>query len=338
MAQVVIRADGSAEMGLGHVSRCLSLAEALVGRGVEVELVSGRLPSETLGWAVRSGVRLRSVTAPPGGTEDAVDTLSTAPDFVVVDGYRFDQGFFASLVGKGCLHMVIDDNGETAAIAPDMILNQNPSASPELYRRLKARTRLFLGLDHVLLRESIRKARRSDAHVHGAPYVLVALGGSDPCALTMPLAEELTAAGTPVKVAIGAATPLRATLRGDLELLGVDVVDPEDFEGMLASAGVAVIGAGSTMWEAAHLGVPAVAVVVASNQAAPAAAAEHLGFVRIVQGHAFEVPGRVAHIVGELRSDDVARSDMASLGPERVDGAGADRVAAAIGDMVAATT
>ena len=42
--RVLIRTDSSAEIGTGHVMRCLTLAEALRGREAEVTLICRDLP------------------------------------------------------------------------------------------------------------------------------------------------------------------------------------------------------------------------------------------------------------------------------------------------------
>ena len=81
------------------------------------------------------------------------------------------------------------------------------------------------------------------------------------------------------------------------------------------------------MWEAACLGVPSVSVVVAANQAAPAAAATDLGFTYTVDARRAASPEIVEHATRELLADAIRRARMAQLGPSSVDGLGASRVA-----------
>lgn len=328
---VAIRADGSAQIGLGHVTRCLSLAEALVGRSVNVELVSGPLPMDVAAWALSIGVSTRRATAARGGIDDALELMGTTPDLVVVDGYGFGIDFFATLVDLGCPHAVIDDNLETGASAPIMVVNQNPSAAASMYGKLEERPRLLLGLDYALLRNEIKqmRPRQPDARIDST--VFVSLGGSDPGELTETIVRVLVNSGIrSVRVAVGAANPRRKILVTEIEELGAGVIDPRDFARELQSADLAVIGAGSTMWEAAYLGIPTVAVVHAPNQVAPAAAAQHLGFLCTVDGCLPDSATRAADLVHCLLADDSVRTNMSSLGLDHVDGLGADRVAAAV--------
>ncbi|HMR94757.1 MAG TPA: UDP-2,4-diacetamido-2,4,6-trideoxy-beta-L-altropyranose hydrolase [Microthrixaceae bacterium] len=328
---VAIRADGSAQIGLGHVTRCLSLAEALVAQGLNVELVSGPLPKDVAAWALSVGVSTRRVTAARGGIDDAVELMRTTPDLVVVDGYGFGIDFFATLVELGCPHAVVDDNLETDASAPIMVVNQNPSADARMYGKLEERPRLLLGLDYALLRNEIRQMRPRHPEARTDPTVLVSLGGSDPSELTETIVRVLVNGGVrSVRVAVGAANPRRQILVSEIEELGAEVIDPRHFARELQSTDLAVIGAGSTMWEAAYLGIPTVAVVHASNQVAPAAAAQHLGFLCTVEGCSPDGATRVADLVHCLLADDLVRTNMSSLGRDHVDGLGADRVAAAV--------
>jgi UDP-2,4-diacetamido-2,4,6-trideoxy-beta-L-altropyranose hydrolase len=100
-----------------------------------------------------------------------------------------------------------------------------------------------------------------------------------------------------------------------------------------------VVGAGTTMWEGACLGTPMVAVVVADNQATPAAAAATRGFVEVVEGR----PGRaglgcaerVGDTVAALLADDDRRASLGRHGRAAVDGRGAERVADALANLFA---
>lgn len=332
---VVIRADGSAQIGLGHVTRALALAGGLVAAGWQAELVSvEELPAELGERASRIGVKVRFAECAPGGRADALQLARGGADLAVVDGYGFDSGFFGILVDHELAHVVLDDNGDTAATAPAMIVNQNPHARETMYDGLAGRPRLLLGLDYVLLRHEIKTVAPCLPDGGQASGVFVAMGGSDPRELTRPIVSGLAEAGVAVRVAVGEAIPGRVSLIEDLASLGAAVVRPADFASELAAAAVAVIGAGSTMWEAAYLGVPAVAVVVAPNQEAPCAAAGGLGIVRGVEGRSTGAASQVVRTVEELLADAEARSAMARSGRRSVDGAGVGRVVAAIGDLM----
>jgi spore coat polysaccharide biosynthesis predicted glycosyltransferase SpsG len=62
----------------------------------------------------------------------------------------------------------------------------------------------------------------------------------------------------------------------------VTLIEQQDYVSSLASAHVAVLAAGSSLWEACGVGTPSIGLVVADNQFASANAAKKLGFTRVV--------------------------------------------------------
>jgi spore coat polysaccharide biosynthesis predicted glycosyltransferase SpsG len=62
----------------------------------------------------------------------------------------------------------------------------------------------------------------------------------------------------------------------------VTLIEQHDYVSSLASAHVAVLAAGSSLWEACAVGTPSIGLVVAENQFASANAAAKIGFTRLV--------------------------------------------------------
>ncbi len=313
---VVIRADASPTIGLGHVARCGALADELVGCGVAVTWCRSGLPTGTVDHVDRGAIDVVEARTATGADE----VIALDPDAVVVDGYHYTSDLFEALEGQGIPYAVIDDNVETAARRPAVVVNQNPHADASLYDHLDSDPLLLLGTEHVMLRREVVAAASKGVRER-ARNVLVAFGGSDPRGLTEPAAFAAAGAGLPVRVALGAAHPDRAGVSARLAAAdGVVVTQPEDYLSELAGAGVAVLAGGTSLWEAAHLGTPVVAVVTADNQRAPAAAAQRKGLVADVL-EAEELADRLA--------DAVLRARGAG-GPSSVPGDGARRVAAAV--------
>jgi spore coat polysaccharide biosynthesis predicted glycosyltransferase SpsG len=221
-----------------------------------------------------------------------VQAASSVPSgaFVVLDGYH--------LAAPDGRYAVIDDNREAPVDGAALVLNQNLHATAALYADLPAATRVLLGPEYALLREGL--PRRSDPIRADVARVLVAMGGTDPAGLTAPIAESLTE------------YDVRVATAANFDALAE----------MFAWADIAVIAAGTTLWEVGYVGLPAVAIVVADNQRAAAKAADAAGFV--VHANMAEV----AAIVGTL--DAARRSAMRDAGQALFDGGGAARVADAI--------
>lgn len=263
--------------------------------------------------------------------------VTRSPDLVVVDGYLLGP-LVERLVVGGIATGLIDDNHELPIQGVRFVLNQNPHAAPELYRDATSGQRLLLGLSYALIRRDVvTLERRPRTAASGRPFVLVALGGADPLGITLGLAEALVAADCDVWVGVGATNPRRpeieefATARpGRVQLDGGDLLEG------YASAELAVVGAGTTMWELGHLGIPGVAVVVADNQADGARLAADRGLVELIDVRAEEpdlvaIAARCRHLL-----DSPGRwAAMAAAGPALIDGHGPARAAAAIAETLA---
>jgi spore coat polysaccharide biosynthesis predicted glycosyltransferase SpsG len=102
------------------------------------------------------------------------------------------------------------------------------------------------------------------------------------------------------------------------------LADPRLWPRALAGAELLVTGFGHTLLEAAHLGVPALAVVASEQDARDAAA-----FATHGTAGCAGVDGAVAAAL-ELLGAPARLAEMARRGPALVDGLGAERVARAL--------
>jgi spore coat polysaccharide biosynthesis predicted glycosyltransferase SpsG len=93
----------------------------------------------------------------------------------------------------------------------------------------------------------------------------------------------LAETGLQIRVAVGHANTQRAHIQKLADQFGhVTLIEQQDYVSSLASAHVAVLAAGSSLWEACAVGTPSIGLVVADNQFASANAAKKLGFTRVV--------------------------------------------------------
>ena len=185
----VLRADADPNIGMGHLMRTLALGEGLVELGWRVALAFNA-PPEVAPATETASIAWSPVSGHTGTVEDALQVAALEPDLVVVDGYQFDASFYVELGDRGCRYAVIDDNGETSARDPVLVLNQNPHAAASTYAHLPS-SRLLLGLEFALLRRAIRDIEAEGGGAEHRARVLVSIGGSDPLGLTVPVVTEL---------------------------------------------------------------------------------------------------------------------------------------------------
>ena len=278
----VLRADASSSIGVGHVMRSLSLGEALLDEGFGVELVSFELAPSLQSLATSCGVELVEIACAPRSSEDAQFVLQRNANIVVVDGYEFSREFFAVLEASSTPFAVVDDNAETNAQSPSAVINQNPHASASMYAQLQGNPKLLLGLQYAMVRKEVREVAAMNLSSREGE-VFVAMGGADFLGLTAPIVEALAETGLQIRVAVGHTNTQRVHIQKLADQLGnVTLIEQQDYVSSLASAHVAVLAAGSSLWEACAVGTPSIGLVVADNQFASANAAKKLGFTRVV--------------------------------------------------------
>ena len=278
----VLRADASSSIGVGHFMRSLSLGEALIDEGFGVELVSCELAPSLQSLATASGIEVVELTCAPRSNEDAQFVLTRNATIVVVDGYEFSREFFAALEQADTSFAVIDDNAETNAVSPNAIINQNPHASASMYSHMQGNPKLLLGLQYAMVRKEVREVAAMNLSSREGE-VFVAMGGADFLGLTAPIVEALAETGLQIRVAVGHANTQRAHIQKLADQFGhVTLIEQQDYVSSLASAHVAILAAGSSLWEACAVGTPSIGLVVADNQFASANAAKKLGFTRVV--------------------------------------------------------
>ena len=329
--KIVHRADASRSTGAGHVMRTLTLAAAAVERGHTVELHAKTLPPVLVERSHRLGVRIVEVTA-DGWSEEALAVLGAGADVICLDGYDYARELVDALSATPGLLMAIDDNREMPLDGVDVILNQNPHASPDMYRELRPR-QLLLGPRFALVRDEVTGLRARRGVPSSPTRIVVSMGGTDPAELTLPSLQTLIdETDLEIDVTLGLDNANADSCRAFVAEHGhrINEVEPEDLPTALAGGDLALLAAGGTLWEAAALGVPTVALVVADNQFASASAAADQGVLILHDARNGFIRAAVARAVTTLASDRERRRQMARAGRVMIDGKGRTRVVRAM--------
>ena len=337
---LLVRADANPVMGSGHVMRCLALAQAWGGRGGPVWFLS-RCNNATLQQRIQAaGAEFLSLSADASAHLDMQSTLTLLAelkaDYVVLDGYDFDSEYQRAVRAGGCRLLVIDDTVRLTHYDADILLNQNLGAAALKYD-CNSDAVVLLGPEYALLRrEFIFWRSRLHTVPETARKILVTLGGSDPDNVTLNVIQALRGleiTRLQIRVVAGPANPHIEELRdaaaafpGGLELLSA----VSDMAPLMAWADLAITAAGSTCWELACLGLPAVSLVIAENQRGIAEELGTAGVVFNLGWHAEVSSERLATAVDGLLFSSFRRLRMSQKGRALVDGKGAERVVSAL--------
>lgn len=334
---LLLRADASPSIGAGHLMRSLALAQAWRRRGGSFAFATRGLPAALADRVATEGgsvIALRDDTASHDAEQLGALVHEHHARAVVIDGYSLTTAHHRAAREAGAKTLVIDDTGEHQRYECDLVLNQNLHAHERFYRDRAEHCRLLLGVRYTLLRQEYLRAGSEPKPIAPiAKTALLSFGGADPAKLgeraidAMDKLESLEAV-----LLIGAANPRRASLeaRAATSRATRVLADVTDMPRWLRWADVAVVAAGSTVWELAFMGVPALVTPVADNQLGVAEGAARAGFAASM-GHEQTLDAeRIARAVDDLCRSQDARRTMSAAGRATIDGAGADRVVAAL--------
>lgn len=166
---IVIRADANSKIGMGHVMRCLSVADALLKRGEEVLFVTA--DDTPVPLLTKKGIPYRVLHTDyadmeaelpelwevlrelPQGAESPDATLAQKNTSILVDSYYVTEKYLAAL--KKRITTIYMDDIYAFSYPVDMLINYNIYGEEMGYEKdaAFADTKLLLGANYVPLRE-----------------------------------------------------------------------------------------------------------------------------------------------------------------------------------------
>ncbi len=312
--------------GGGHVVRCVALSRALAAEGAACIFVVEALGAEVLarlGWT--GDVHLAGDAAARAATICGLGVHA-----VVVDDYRLDAGFEASL---GAPVLAIDDLAARAH-ACALLLDSAYRRQPGDYAVLAPGARLLLGPEYALLREGFAAPDRPAKP--RVERVFVSFGLSDVEGITA-RAVGLLRPRLPESVfdvALARDAPSLALLRtraaADPRLiLHLDA----DVAPLMRSADLGIGAGGGMVWERRATGLPQLVVTVADNQRPMAARLAADGVIVRVDLKDPSFEARLAEAFTSLLPS-AARQAQIDNPNARCDGHGAARAARALMEVV----
>lgn len=339
---LVIRADGNARIGAGHLMRCLTIAEELAAlkggrdpiRFVCADQESAGLVEERGFMGHILGTDYRDMESELELWQAAAAELAGEKDrerlVILVDSYYVTDRYLEALGQYGYL-VLMDDMG-THRYPVDCVINYNAFASREAYGELygKGPVRFLIGSSYVPLRRQFWKAQPAlSAKVRN---VLVTTGGGDLWNIAGAVLEKIYREDLTFHLVIGRFNPHFQSMEERARHCANLYVhhDVADMAKLMRGCDVALTAGGSTVYELAVLGIPFLCFSYAKNQEP---LTEYLGKRRIAgfAGAWHKDCAKTLEEIGrqftELVRDREKRMLYRSREMELVDGHGAMRIA-----------
>lgn len=344
----IIRADGNSVIGMGHVMRCLSIADALKQQGAQPIFVTAC--EECIPMIEQRGFQARLLTT------DYKDMISEMPQLVeilaedseeikkhviLVDSYQVSEAYYREL-GKLGFTACLEDMGHPYPV--DLLVNYNIYGE-NLASKYEADSKnmpkkTLLGVSYMPLRQEFLKDIDYSLN-EKVTNVMITTGGSDPFfaakAFTNSFLADKTLQGENIQYHI-ISGPFNSHAE-ELRMVYEDaanVVIHENVKSMkeiMRQCDVVLTATGSTIYEVSALGVPMLVFYFAENQRQGAEEIERKTSVINCGDFSKEPEEVVARAVKTLQRCALDKSYRELLNQEEkklVDGKGASRIAETI--------
>jgi len=300
--RIAFRVDASPQIGIGHLMRCLTLAEVLKKEGHEIHFISARLAVDS-SWLHQYKVSILpkennqeihySDLAQEIDAKKTIDTLCGDIDYLIVDNYDLDIVWHRILRRYTNKIMVIDDLADKEFDC-DLLLNQNLGSCASDYQgRVPDSCKLLLGCDYALLREEFlclrKRALEKRESTQQIKNILVCMGGSDKSNATYKVLQQINNDYNTV-VVLGEASIHKQMIKKFSSGRNISVViNANNMSELILNADLAIGAGGSTSWERCCLGLPTLVYVLSENQRSVAENLEKIGAVIISRNLSREI-------------------------------------------------
>ncbi|WP_134121654.1 PseG/SpsG family protein [Kribbella kalugense] len=340
MKRVGVRCDVGPARGIGHVMRCLALAEEVRRRDVELVFVCD---AHAVPWAAGQiaarGIAVHPAVWTPAEHVEVFERLDL--DAVVFDSYDLDAAVYSAVRAAGLQTLAIVD-GDFRGAEADVLVDQNLAAELDEPELPPDSVRLA-GLPYVMIRDEILDHRPTEppaAWQTAVPKVFAFFGGTDAFGAGPHVARALAATGLPFEATVVAPGPDLATQIAAVELQPhqqLQVIGPTDkLAAEVRAADLTISASGTSTWELLCLGATTGLVCVVDNQvmgyerAVGTGAAAGLGLLSELTVD----PSSAVPTLKRLLTDPDERVSLARAGWELVDGRGRERVADALLQLI----
>jgi UDP-2,4-diacetamido-2,4,6-trideoxy-beta-L-altropyranose hydrolase len=328
---MVICAEANSQVGVGHVMRCMALAQVWNTQGNRCVFFGGIEAGSLRERMIADGCELVEPSPDPGDTVRRLNDMDINNAWVVLDGYHLGPEWQDVLVDSGFAVLCIDDGARLPRYRAQVIVSPDCDARPLSFETPPS-TLILAGPRYRLLRQGMAENTARPAIDGTKRAVLVAFGGADTRNVTLDVVKALDGILSPEDraiVVLGPANRHRVVVEDALKAVAYQselLQDVADMAAIYARADLAISAAGGAAWEMAASGLPAVLVPVAANQLpgagflADAGAALRVDDPTAIAGEGF------AAQVRDLLADRPRLAAMASAGRLVCDGKGAHRV------------
>lgn len=330
--ELLIRCDATPELGMGHVMRCLAIADACIAQGSEPPVFLMQAGSLGAQQVCAAGYKVHGLNpAQLCGLAFVQAVRSHNPAILLVDVRdNLSPLLLQRLRTQGIRIAVLDDASERR-LAADMLFYPPVPQLQEL-DWCNFTGEKYIGWEWLPLRPEFAAGTATDSK-REPPEILISLGGSDPHKMTLKVLSCLEQLAIPYRyrIVIGAACSDAKAIRTQAARLNAEgecVTATTDMASLMRQADVGILAFGMTAYEAAACGLPSLYICATADHACSAQALVQAGAglsLGVLSARAFE---SLPQALLQLLVDRKLRTAMSAQASACIDGRGAQRIAA----------
>lgn len=308
--------------------RCLTFANAMTEAGYKIRFACTEGTIETVPMLERSGFNIITL-ADPLDSKDLLGRLEAWVDVAAFDHYGIDEEYERALRAHTKSILVIDDlanRPHDCDILVDQTFGRNAIDYVDL---VPGNAAVLAGAQYAMLRPEFAAAREATlarrAAANRVHRILISMGLTDLEGITSQVLDAVLAAetGAAIDVVLGQcarSTPNVLAHAAQNPNIAVHI-DSTDMCALMSNADIAIGAVGTTTWERCCLGLPTIAMALASNQKEACA--------KLAAQHAILLVNEFSEITSAIRrlsESSFLRKKICAAAQKITDGNGVDRI------------
>lgn len=268
MKRLAIRADGSQNIGMGHIMRCVALAKEFLNKNIEVLFISkfSKEVNEILNNNTISFININSHNLEDELEEVKNIIFNLKVDAMITDSYFLSDEYLLEL--KKCVKTLISiDDNALYSYPSDFIINGNIHSKSLDYKLVNKNSKLLLGTEYTILREEFQKDFNYVVRKK-VRNILITMGGADINDYTPFIIESIKNIDVNINVIVGKAFNCIEEIENiskNNKYINI-IYNPSNVSEIMKNSDIAISASGSTVYELGVIGVPTILIVQAKNQ------------------------------------------------------------------------
>lgn len=337
MPRVAFRVDGGSKIGMGHVMRCLALANAFTS-DINIFFItkSNGKALELIKKNDYKVVRLSGVSQ----VQDELDLvkdiiINNNIDILIIDSYKLAYDYLVG-VKKIVERLVSIHDFAPFPFPADVVINGNIYADELNYKSVNGNTRFLLGTKYLLMRDEFRGLPERILE-RTAKDILITVGGGDPLNLAPKIIKSMgfidnnsliDKDNLHLNIVIGPAFTNMTEILTIVREINLDIslhFNIKRMSDLMLNCDLAISAGGTTLYELAATGTPAITILQADNQIQGAGVLTEKGtIINLGMGDQIKVD-TIADKIEYLINNYELRKRMSREGQKLVDGNGCSR-------------